>query len=287
MKYLIKEYTKKINAIIAKAETMDPQDLSYEVEQIEEEYYNALEKEEDHGRIHIEHANAIPGIITKLKRIYPTECELYNRDYESHLAQRLDFGFGYVEKPCPYGQNEDTLILLQQSVTSFIANRAKVDPNVDEPEFSDVLLTGIPVNRFSDMEMSSFVSTLKDLSHSFVGYIDCYKPEGWHWSLDCILLSQYIFEKMAELTYKILKKEDTEDWSYDIEEAFSFYELDVPEPLLYAIYDKVETLENLLSDTIDYIDSKDIDSCDFEVWLRPIFFNIGLDAMLFTLEQEL
>ncbi len=286
MKDFIKKYADKVKNLILNGEEIDLQDLSYKVEQLEQEFYRILEKEEDFGNVRLEGTEIVSGLITKLKRLYPIGVRSYNRDYETHLAQKLDLGFGYEEKPCPYEQDEETLGQLQKNVTLFLAKRSKNDPTEDDPEFANVLLTGESVHKLSYNQMNPIIGILTDLTHAFVNYIEYYKPEGWHWFIDCIILSQYIFEKIAELTYKVLNNEDTDDWSYNIREAFTYYEPEVSEELLAAINNKVGCLEDLVSDTIQFIENKDIDSCDFEVWLRPIFFNIGVQGMQFTLEQH-
>ena len=49
----------------------------------------------------------------------------------------------------------------------------------------------------------------------------------------------------------------------------------------------VDKLESIVFDITYFIEKNDYHLCDKETWFRPILFNIALDGMLYTLEQEL
>ena len=50
--------------------------------------------------------------------------------------------------------------------------------------------------------------------------MDYYDDGSWNWVTDCPFIVQYVFEKAAELTYKVAKGENSDGLEYDIREAF-------------------------------------------------------------------
>ena len=49
----------------------------------------------------------------------------------------------------------------------------------------------------------------------------------------------------------------------------------------------VDIIDNIVLDITEFIEKNDYHLCDKETWFRPILFNIALEGMLYTLEQEL
>lgn len=277
-------YANRLKALLRNEEELGERDLLDEVQLLHEDYERTLEMAERTGQCELEDEKEFDGLFIKFKRLHEFEPALYDRDSESRLACQLDFGLGFYDKECPF--SEDELDGIQKSITVFMARRAKEDPLESDPELAETLLTGVPRHKMDEDDLMKIVENLTRLTHDFVDYISAYNPEGWHWAVDCILISQYIFEKMVELTYMKAKGENLDDYYYDIREAFAYYETNIPVQLQKQVNESVLLLEDVVNDTINYIDSKDFYTCNYEVWLRPIFFNIGIDGIEFTLEQD-
>ena len=96
---------------------------------------------------------------------------------------------------------------------------------------------------------------------------------------------QEVFEKAAELTYAIIHGDNIETLSYDIKDAFSYFQLSVPTQFQMRLDGVVGKLDDVVLDIISFINKKDYDLCNKETWLRPILFNLALDGMLYTLEN--
>lgn len=284
----IKEYANRVKELIRNEEDMYHGDLEFELQHLEEKYWQDYETESDHGQILLEGRNVFNSLVTKLERIHPLNGFGVVRDPETHLAQMFDLGFGYYVPEYPYDDDEDTFYELQKDLTLMIQNRSICDPDDDDPDpdFTDVVLNNKQVNKLEDDDVRFIVNALSHLSAGLIRYIDYYKTDRWNWRADCVLFSQYIFEKAVELTYKVYKGEDTDELMFNINDIFKYYEVDVPEKLLYAIDNKVENLENLVYAAEDYIKKKDMHLCSSEFWLNPFFIYIGVIGMKFVLEQE-
>lgn len=278
------QYVNRLKSLLRNEEELGERDLLDEVQLLHEDYERTLEMAERTGQFEAEGEKEFDGLFIKFKRLHEFEPALYDRDSNSGLACQLDFGFDFYQKECPF--SEDELAGIQKSITVFMAKRAKENPCESDPEFAETLLTGVPRYKLDGDDLMNIVGNLTRLTHDFVDYISAYKPESWYWTIDCIVISQYIFEKMVELTYRKAMGENLDDYYYDIREAFTYYETNIPVQLQMQVNESVQLLEDVVYDTINYIDSKDFYTCDYEVWLRPIFFNIGVDAIEFTLEQD-
>ena len=49
----------------------------------------------------------------------------------------------------------------------------------------------------------------------------------------------------------------------------------------------VDKLDNIVLDVTAFIEKNDYHLCDKETWFRPFLFNVALEGMIYTLEQEL
>ncbi len=91
MKEFIKEYADRVKKL---KDELDYGEMDFEVQQLNDEYYEILDDESDHSYAMLEGSKIVLGLITKLKRIHPIDSFSYNynRDPETHLAERLDLG---------------------------------------------------------------------------------------------------------------------------------------------------------------------------------------------------
>ena len=149
------------------------------------------------------------------------------------------------------------------------------------------LLTGVAKMQLPQEKMKYIIENLTRMSHSLTDYVDYYDDGSWNWVTDCPFIVQYVFEKSAELTYKVAKGENSDGLEYDIREAFSYFQLSVPDSFQMKIDSVVDIIDNIVLDITEFIEKNDYHLCDKETWFRPILFNIALEGMLYTLEQKI
>jgi hypothetical protein len=98
---------------------------------------------------------------------------------------------------------------------------------------------------------------------------------------------QYVFEKAAELTYKVAKGENCDELGYDIREAFSYFQLSVPEAFQMKLDSVVDKLDGIVLDITSFIEKNDYHLCNKLTWFYPMIYNAALNGMFYTLEQKL
>ena len=282
MKDLLKPYYHKAKELLLKADSddMDLDEIRFELDRLQQEFYDVTEKHLNPDELKIEGEDAVCGLFEKFEQLYGEHAQLYyNRDEESGLAIKLDWGLdGFLPQRLDTKEDPSSI---QNKITSFISQRVKTS----EDEFEKPLLTGIVKTQITQGQVNSLVNNLTELSHSFTEYVDFYDKGSWNWKRDCIFIAQYVFEKAAELTYKVVFNGRADEWSYDIIDSFSYFQIDVPEDLQEKIDGEVCKLQDILIDIMSFVERNDYNKLDKDTWFRPIIFNIGLEGMLFTLEN--
>lgn len=282
MKELLKPYYLKAKDLLLKADSddVDLDEIRFEVERLQQEFYDVTEKHLNPNEYKHEGEDAVCGLFEKFERHYGEDSQMHNnRDVESCLSIYLDWGFE-GSQPQNIDIEEDSNSI-QKKITTFISQRVKTS----EDEFEKPLLTGIVKTQITQGQVNSLVNNLTELSHSFTEYVDFYDKGSWNWKRDCIFIAQYVFEKAAELTYKVVFDKRSEEWSYDIIDSFSYFQIDVSEDLQEKIDGEVCKLQDILIDIMSFVERNDYNKLDKDTWFRPIIFNIGLEGMLFTLEN--
>ena len=257
----------ELKALLRNEENLDERELHYEFEQLTDRY----QFEEEYSYI-------FEGLRILYERLHP----IYNRDPYSHLAIRLVEDLDFEDY---YPQVDDDLEDVQRAITDFIANRVKTGPEGLEGEEEFLLVKHKPVVQITTEDAQTLFSYLKDVTIAIADFIYSHKPKGWHWAADTIAFSQFVFTHMVEATYKTVNNID-EEISANIKDVFSFYEPNVPDWLQDAVYASVHKLDDILYETIDLVESNDWYAMDYEAWLRPILYNIGIQGVLFALEQR-
>lgn len=282
MKELLKPYYLKAKDLLLKADSddVDLDEIRFEVERLQQEFYDVTEKHLNPNEYKHEGEDAVCGLFEKFERHYGEDSQMHNnRDVESCLSIYWDWGFE-GSQPQNIDIEEDSNSI-QKKITTFISQRVKTS----EDEFEKPLLTGIVKTQITQGQVNSLVNNLTELSHSFTEYVDFYDKGSWNWKRDCIFIAQYVFEKAAELTYKVVFDKRSEEWSYDIIDSFSYFQIDVSEDLQEKIDGEVCKLQDILIDIMSFVERNDYNKLDKDTWFRPIIFNIGLEGMLFTLEN--
>ena len=257
----------ELKALLRNEENLDERELHYEFEQLTDRY-----------QFEEEYSDTFEGFRILYERLHP----IYNRDPYSHLAIRLVEDLDFEDY---YPQVDNDLEDVQRAITDFIANRVKTGPEGLEGEEEFLLVKHKPVVQITPEDAQTLFSYLKDVTIAIADFIYSHKPKGWHWVADTIAFSQFVFTHMVEATYKTVNNID-EEISANIKDVFSFYEPNVPDWLQDAVYASVHKLDDILYEAIDLIESNDWYAMDYEAWLRPVLYNIGIQGVLFALEQK-
>ena len=283
MKDFLKPYYQRIKDLLIEASTenADLDELAFEVDKLKDEFYNELESRSTSTEFVFEGEDAVKGLIKKYERLFGEESNYVNRDPESRLAIKLDLGFGNFNPPCPY--SEEDFPDIQKKIINHILKRVKTP----EDEDSKPLLEGVAQSKLSQEQMEYIVGYMTCISNSLTEYVVNYNHNDWNWLIDCHFIVQYVFEKTAELTYKVSKGETTDGLEYDIREAFTYFQLSVPDSFQMKLDSVVDKLDNIVLDITNFIEKKNYHLCNEETWFRPMVFSAALNGMLYTLEQKI
>lgn len=283
MKDFLKPYYQRIKDLLIEASTenADLDELAFEVDKLKDEFYNELESRSTSTEFVFEGEDAVKGLIKKYERLFGEESNYVNRNPESRLAIKLDLGFGAYNPPCPYSEKDFPKI--QKNIINYMIKRAKTA----EDEYSKPLLKGDAQSQLSQEQMEYIINNITRVSHSLTDYVDNYDHGDWNWQADCRFIVQYVFEKAAELTYIVAKGENSDEIGYDIREAFTYFQLSVPDTFQMKLDSVVDKLDNIVLDITNFIEKKNYHLCNEETWFRPMVFNAALNGMLYTLEQKI
>lgn len=102
---------------------------------------------------------------------------------------------------------------------------------------------------------------------------------------ECRVLFQYIFDKVAEATYKTIVGEEV-DTELNISEAFDYHEPDLPFYIQQKITNAVPRIISVANAVLQHIDANGYRTEDLENWFLPfLLLPCGL-AMQFVLEMD-
>ena len=279
---IIKYYGKMRDYLLeANAEDADIESIAFEVDRLKEEYYNETDENMASTDSEYEEQNAVWGLFKKFDRLHGEDSNFVVRDAESLLAKKLDLGFGNSNPSCPFPEEEFPNI--QKKIINQIIKRVKTP----EDDNSKPLLTGDAQSQLSQEQMEYIINNITCVSHSLTDYVDNHDHGDWNWQADCRFIVQYIFEKAAELTYKVSKGENCDELGYDIREAFSYSQLSVPEVFQMKLDSEVDKLDAIVLDITSFIEKNDYHLCNKLTWFYPIIYDVALNGMFYTLEQKI
>lgn len=283
MKDFLKPYYQRIKDLLIEASTenADLDELAFEVDKLKDEFYNELESKSTSTEFVFEGEDDVKGLIKKYERLFGEESNYVNRDPESLLAKKMDLGFGIDNSPCPY--SEEDFPKIQKNIINYMIKRAKTA----EDEYSKPLLKGDAQSQLSQEQMEYIINNITRVSHSLTDYVDNHDHDDWNWQADCRFIVQYVFEKAAELTYKVVMGETTDEPGYDIRELFSYFQLSVPDNFQMKLDSVVDKIDSIVLDTTDFIENNDYHLCNKLTWFYPMIYNAALNGMFYTLEQKL
>ena len=278
--FIIKYYGRMRDYLLeANAEDADIESIAFEVESLGQEFYNKTDGNIASTDSEYKEQNAVWGLFKKFDRLHGNDSNFVVRDPESLLAKKLDLGLGTYVPPCPF--SEEDFPKIQKIIINHIIKRAKTA----EDENSKPLLKGVAQSELSREQMNYIVDKITSISHTLTDYVDNYDDGSWNWQIDCRFIAQYVFEKAAELTYKVAMGETPDEPEYDIREAFSYFQLSVPDNFQMKLDSEVDKLDSIVLDITDFIEKNDYHLCNKLTWFYPMIFDIALNGMLYTLEN--
>ena len=280
--FIIKYYGRMRDYLLeANTEDADIESIAFDVERLKEEFYNKTDENMASTDSEYEEQNAVWGLFKKFDRLHGEDSNFVVRDPESLLAKKMDLGFGNYNPPCPFSEKDYPNI--QKKIINHIIKRVKT-PDDENPK---PLLKGDAQSQLSHEQMEYIINNITRISHTLTDYVDYYDDGSWNWQADCRFIVQYVFEKAAELTYKVAMGETSDGLEYDIREAFSYFQLSVPDTFQMKLDSVVDKLESIVFDITSFIEKNDYNLCNEETWFRPMIFNTALNGMFYTLEQKL
>lgn len=280
--FIIKYYGRMRDYLLeANAEDADVESIASEVERLEDEFYNETDEDMASTDSKYEEENAVWGLFKKFDRLHGEDSNFVVRNPESLLAKKMDLGSDTDNSSCPY--SEEDFPNIQKKIIKYIIKRVKT-PDDDN---SEPLLTGDAQSQLSDEQMEYIVGIITRISHSLTNYVDNNDDGNWNWQADCRFIVQYVFEKAAERTYKVAKGENCDELGYDIREAFSYFQLSVPEAFQMKLDSVVDKLDGIVLDITSFIEKNDYHLCNKLTWFYPMIYNSALNGMFYTLEQKI
>ena len=286
MKEFVIKYYRLIKDYLLQANLQDSDIdlLDFEIDRLKEDYYDEISKEmasADFEQFEFEDQDPVDGLFKKYDRLYGILTHHVERDIESHLAIKFDESYGNDVSSCPY--SKDVFPEIQRTITNYISKRVKIP----EDEDSTPLLTGVAQTHLSEEQITNIVNHLTHISHNVTDYVDNHDDGTWEWLEDLKFFVQYFFEKAAEYTYQVAKGGASDDIQFDIGDAFSYFQLSVPEEFQMIIDGVVGKLEIIIMDIMQFIKQNDYHLCDKETWFLPVIYNMAYEGMQYALEQKI
>ena len=280
--FIIKYYGRMRDYLLeANAEDADVESIASEVERLEDEFYNETDEDMASTDSKYEEENAVWGLFKKFDRLHGEDSNFVVRNPESLLAKKMDLGSDTDNSSCPY--SEEDFPNIQKKIIKYIIKRV----NTPDDDNSEPLLTGDAQSQLSDEQMEYIVGIITRISHSLTNYVDNNDDGNWNWQADCRFIVQYVFEKVAERTYKVAKGENCDELGYDIREAFSYFQLSVPDNFQMKLDSVVDKLDGIVLDITSFIEKNDYHLCNKLTWFYPMIYNSALNGMFYTLEQKI
>lgn len=136
-------------------------------------------------------------------------------------------------------------------------------------------------------DMPQFVRHLTESTHKIVNYIIDNVKKNWAWRKDLYAFSIYTFEFFFEYVYDmvVLNKEASLE-NFKPEELYTYPIKNLPDNAEQYMLTKEERLNNILDSTFDFIEFNNYHLSRNPIWMRSIFFQVGLGALKVVLESE-
>lgn len=155
--------------------------------------------------------------------------------------------------------------------------------NIDNLETG--LLTMDRFNELEKVQMLALAQETESILRQFVSAFEEHttnKFEGY----DAGILFQYVFDKVVEVTYKVIIDAEI-DTQFIPSEPFEYHEPDLPEYIQLKITYAVGKVGQICCRTIDFIDKNDYRTDNLNDWLLPLLVVATYIGMEFAQEMDL
>ena len=153
----------------------------------------------------------------------------------------------------------------------------------------DNLETGLlTMDKFNELEKGQALALAQEtesILRQFVSAFEVHstnKFEGY----DAGILFQYVFDKVVEVTYKVIIDVEI-DTQFIPSEPFEYHEPDLPEYIQLKLTNAVGKVGHIFCRTIDLIDQKGDRSENLKDWLLPVLIVATYVGMEFAQEIDL
>ena len=171
-----------------------------------------------------------------------------------------------------------------KAIASDVINYGKELAMFGPTNLTTGFLTNVCLNKIEKEEAMGLAMQSKDIIREMVKQLTASgtKPDDY----DCRVLFQYVFDKIAEATYKTIVGNEVNIELY-IPEAFKYHEPDLPDYIQQKITNVVSMNINVADKVLQHIDDNGYRTDDLENWFLPfLILSSGL-AIQFTLEMDL
>ena len=153
----------------------------------------------------------------------------------------------------------------------------------------DNLETGLlTMNKFNELEKGQALALAQEtesILRQFVSAFEEHSPNKFE-GYDAGILFQYVFDKVVEVTYKVIIDVEI-DTQFIPSEPFEYHEPDLPEYIQLKLTNAVGKVGHIFCRTIDFIDQKGYRSENLKDWLLPVLIGATYVGMEFAQEIDL
>lgn len=153
----------------------------------------------------------------------------------------------------------------------------------------DNLETGLlTMDKFNELEKGQALALAQETESILRQFVSAfeehspYKFEGY----DAGILFQYVFDKVVEVTYKVIIDVEI-DTQFIPSEPFEYHEPDLPEYIQLKLTNAVGKVGHIFCRTIDFIDQKGYRSENLKDWLLPVLIVATYVGMEFAQKIDL
>lgn len=170
---------------------------------------------------------------------------------------------------------------IQQKIVQYGANLARFDVDNVESGF-------LTLNRINPLEKGQVLALSQETEMILRQFVNAYeehtdnKFEGY----DAGILFQYTFDKVVEVTYKVITDADI-DTQFIPNEPFEYHEPDLPVYIQQKLTNAVGKIATLCSKVIDYIDKNNFRTDCLNDWLLPLLLVAAYTGIEFAQEIDL
>ncbi|MBP5560798.1 MAG: hypothetical protein J6X70_03225 [Muribaculaceae bacterium] len=145
-------------------------------------------------------------------------------------------------------------------------------------------LTGHPVNEMSKEQLIRFSMETEKIINKMTLLLKQLAGMNVPTNQECGQLFQYVFEKVTEAAYKLLMG-DCVDTQFNLNEAFDYFEPDVPKHVLQKLTDVVYKTGRIHLNILHYLEENDAKTINLDSWMPP--YLMAAVAMAIQFAQEI